>query len=49
MLPTGDPQYFIDIAFASSGSSNYGKYSNSEVDTLTKELDSEFDTKNVMN
>lgn len=45
MLPTGDPQYFIDIAFASSGSSNYGKYSNSEVDTLTKELDSEFDTK----
>ena len=22
MLPTGDPQYFIDIAFASTGSSN---------------------------
>lgn len=45
MLPTGDPQYFIDIAFASTGSSNYGKYSNKEVDSLTKELDSEFDTK----
>ncbi|MDY4574111.1 MAG: ABC transporter substrate-binding protein [Intestinibacter sp.] len=45
MLPTGDPQYFIDIAFTSDGSSNYGKYSNKEVDDLAKQLDVEFDTK----
>ena len=44
MTPTGDPQYFADIAFRTGGSSNYGGYSNSEVDELINELDVEFDT-----
>ncbi len=44
MVPTGDPQYFADIAFRSGGSSNYGGYSNAEVDELISELDVEFDS-----
>lgn len=44
MLPTGDPQYYINIAFVTGGSMNYGKYSNEEVDALAKQLDTEFDT-----
>lgn len=43
MVPTGDPQYFADIAFRTGGSSNYGGYSNQEVDELIERLDSEFD------
>lgn len=43
MVPTGDPQYFANIAFKTGGSSNYGKYSNSEVDQLIEELEVEFD------
>lgn len=43
MCPTGDPQYFADIAFKTGGSSNYGGYSNPEVDALIEELDVEFD------
>lgn len=43
MVPTGDPQYFANIAFRTDGSSNYGKYSNSEVDRLIAELETEFD------
>ncbi len=43
MVPTGDPQYFADIAFRTGGSSNYGGYSNAEVDNLINELDEEFD------
>jgi peptide/nickel transport system substrate-binding protein len=43
MVPTGDPQYFADIAFKTDGSSNYGGYSNPEVDELIEELDKEFD------
>ena len=43
MTPTGDPQYFADIAFRTGGSSNYGAYSNAEVDALIDELDQEFD------
>lgn len=44
MVPTGDPQYFADIAFRTGGSSNYGGYSNAEVDELINELDVEFDS-----
>lgn len=44
MVPTGDPQYFADIAFRTGGSSNYGGYSNEEVDSLINELDEEFDS-----
>lgn len=44
MVPTGDPQYFADIAFRTGGSSNYGGYSNAEVDKLIEELDVEFDS-----
>ncbi len=44
MVPTGDPQYFADIAFKTGGSSNYGGYSNAEVDALIEELDVEFDS-----
>lgn len=43
MCPTGDPQYFADIAFKTGGSANYGKYSNKEVDALIDQLDQEFD------
>lgn len=43
MTPTGDPGYFADIAFKTDGSSNYGHYSNTEVDALIDQLDSEFD------
>lgn len=43
MVPTGDPQYFANIAFRTEGSSNYGKYSSSEVDQLIAELETEFD------
>lgn len=43
MMPTGDPQYFADIAFKTGGSSNYGNYSNAEVDALIEALDVEFD------
>lgn len=42
MVPTGDPQYFADIVFRTEGSSNYGKYSNPEVDTLIDTLDNTF-------
>ena len=44
MCPTGDPQYFSDLCLKSDGSSNYGHYSNAEVDELISQLDSEFDT-----
>lgn len=43
MVPTGDPQYFADIAFRTGGSSNYGAYSNAKVDQLIDKLDAEFD------
>ena len=44
MVPTGDPQYFADIAFRTGGSSNYGGYSNETVDSLINQLDEEFDS-----
>lgn len=43
MMPTGDPQYFADLAFKSDGSCNYGHYANEEVDALIETLDCEFD------
>ena len=46
MVPTGDPQYFANIAFKTGGSSNYGGYSNMEVDNLINDLDEEFDNEN---
>ena len=44
MVPTGDLQYFADIAFRTGGSSNYGSYSNETVDQLINDLDVEFDS-----
>lgn len=38
MAPTGNQAYFANIQFASNGSSNFGKYSNAEVDALIAEL-----------
>lgn len=43
MCPTGNAQYFADLAFRTDGSMNYGHYSNPEVDSLIDELDQEFD------
>ena len=43
MAPTGDADYFASMCFTSNGSSNFGKYSNSEVDELVKQLESTFD------
>ncbi len=44
MVPTGDPAYFADLVLKSDGSSNYGHYSNAQVDALIDALDQEFDT-----
>ena len=44
MCPTGDPQYFSDLALKTDSSANYGHYSNAEVDELISQLDDEFDT-----
>lgn len=44
MCPTGDPLYFANIAFKTGGSSNYGHYSNTEVDKLIDQMTQEFDT-----
>ena len=43
MVPTGDPLYFANIAFATGGSSNYGHYSNEKVDELIARMNQEFD------
>ena len=43
MAPTGDADYFASMCFTSTGSSNFGKYSNPEVDSLVKELEATFD------
>lgn len=48
MTPTGDVQYFADIAFKTGGSSNYGGYSNPAVDELIDRLDREFDSEKRM-
>ena len=44
MAPTGDADYFASMCFTSKGSSNFGKYSNEEVDALVKELEATFDS-----
>lgn len=43
MCPTGDPLYFANIAFKTNGSSNYGHYSNAEVDSIINQMTQEFD------
>ncbi len=43
MAPTGDADYFASMCFTSDGSSNFGKYSNPEVDSLVKDLEATFD------
>lgn len=43
MCPTGDPLYFANIAFKTNGSSNYGHYSNAEVDSIINQMTREFD------
>jgi peptide/nickel transport system substrate-binding protein len=42
MAPTGNPQYFINLAFITGGSRNEGHYSNPEVDSLAKELETTY-------
>ena len=44
MTPTGDPLYFANIAFKTDGSSNYGHYSNAEVDAVIEQMNREFDS-----
>ncbi|MBF7096244.1 ABC transporter substrate-binding protein [Alkalibacter mobilis] len=41
--PTGDPLSYLDYVFKTDGVSNFGKYSNQEVDSLIEELRNEFD------
>lgn len=43
MCPTGDPLYFANIAFKTNGSSNYGHYSNADVDAVIEQMTQEFD------
>lgn len=43
MAPTGNQAYFANIQFATNGSSNFGKYSNAEVDALIALLDKTLD------
>jgi peptide/nickel transport system substrate-binding protein len=43
MAPTGDADYFASMCFVTGGSSNFGQYSNPEVDALVAELESTFD------
>ncbi|SFR01276.1 hypothetical protein [Desulfoscipio geothermicus] len=41
---TGDPQYLLEVMFRTGASSNFGKYSNSELDALADRLQTTFDT-----
>lgn len=43
MAPTGDPNYFASMCFASDGSANFGHYRNKRVDKLVKKLAATFD------
>ena len=43
MAPTGNQAYFANIQFATNGSSNFGKYSNAEVDALLATLNETLD------
>ena len=41
---TGDPQSFLELYFRTGGSTNFGKYSNPNVDTLIDQYKNEYDT-----
>lgn len=41
--PTGDPFQYLNSTVGTGNGSNYGRYSNPEVDALLNELASEFD------
>jgi peptide/nickel transport system substrate-binding protein len=41
---TGDPQSFLEIYFRTGGTSNFGKYSNKNVDALIDQYKNEYDT-----
>lgn len=41
---TGDPQSFLESYFRTGGSTNFGKYSNANVDALIDQYKSEYDT-----
>jgi peptide/nickel transport system substrate-binding protein len=41
---TGDPQYLLEVMFRTGASSNFGEYSNSELDALADRLQTTFDT-----
>lgn len=41
--PTGDPLAYLDYVFKNNGVSNFGRFSNTKVDTLIEELRKEFD------
>lgn len=43
MAPTGDAGYFANMCFASTGSGNFGKYSNADVDSEIEALNAAFD------
>ena len=44
-VSTGDSQWFLDQAFKTGASDNYGKYSNKELDDIINKLSVTFDTK----
>ena len=44
-VSTGDSQWFLDNAFKTDGSGNYGKYSNKKLDDLINKLATTFDVK----
>ena len=43
VLSTGDPQWFLDSMYKSGASSNYGNYSNPDLDAIADELAGTFD------
>jgi len=43
VLSTGDPQWFLDSMYKTGSSSNYGQYSNEELDAVIEELAQTFD------
>ena len=42
-VSTGDSQWFLDQAFKTNASDNYGKYSNKELDDIISKLSITFD------
>ena len=43
VLSTGDPQWFLDSLYKTGASSNYGRYSNEELDAIIEQLAQTFD------